>query len=196
MPRGLRVTTHSPQETRILGTALSGSLLPGDLVSLTGELGAGKTVFVQGLATALGATGPITSPSFTLVHEYEARYRILHVDVYRLDSFQEVLDLGFEELLDPGAIVMLEWGNAVEPLLPRNHLTVDLRRSPNTDADDERIVTFRPQGLDWIRKLQEMRKTAEALLDAASSEPIEGDRFRDAMSDEQGRGSWQAEGPA
>ncbi|MEA2499243.1 MAG: tRNA threonylcarbamoyladenosine biosynthesis protein TsaE, partial [Actinomycetota bacterium] len=115
---------------------------------------------------------------------------------YRLDSFQEVLDLGFEELLDPGAIVMLEWGNAVEPLLPRNHLTVDLRRAPDPEATDERIVTFRPQGLDWIRKLQEMRKTAEALLDAASSEPIDGDRFRDAMADEGRDGTWAEGGGA
>ena len=183
MPRSLRVTTRSPQETRILGTALSALLLPGDIVSLTGELGAGKTVFVQGLAAALGAEGPITSPSFTLVHEYEARYRILHVDVYRLDSFQEVLDLGFEELIDPGAIVLLEWGNAVEPLLPREYLTVDLRMGPDPDATEERIVTFRPQGREWIRKLQEMRTTAETLLDAASPEIIDDDRFRDGTAD-------------
>ena len=184
MGRVLRVTTMSAEETRILGAALSGSLLPGDVVSLTGELGAGKTAFVQGVATALGAEGRITSPSFTLVHEYEARYRILHVDVYRLDSFQEVLDLGFEEVIDPGAIVLLEWGNAVEPLLPRNHLTVDFRRSPDPEATEERMVTFRPQGLEWVRKLQEMRSTAETLLDAASSEAMgEGARFFDTPAD-------------
>jgi tRNA threonylcarbamoyladenosine biosynthesis protein TsaE len=177
MARVLRVTTTSAQETRILGASLSGTLLPGDIVSLTGELGAGKTAFVQGVAAALGAEGRITSPSFTLVHEYEARYRILHVDVYRLDSFQEVLDLGFEEVLDPGAIVLLEWGNAVEPLLPQNHLTVDLRRSPDPEAEDDRIITFRPRGIEWIRKLQEMRTTAEALLDAASPEPLGDERF-------------------
>ncbi|MEA2460600.1 MAG: tRNA threonylcarbamoyladenosine biosynthesis protein TsaE [Actinomycetota bacterium] len=180
MPRGLRVVTRSAQETSILGTAIAALLLPGDIVSLTGELGAGKTVFVQGLATSLGAPGPVTSPSFTLVHEYEARYRIIHLDVYRLDSFQEVLDLGFEELLDPGAIVLIEWGDAVEPLLPRSYLTVDLRRVPDPEKEDERIVTFRPRGPEWIRKLQDMRMTAEALLDAASPELSVGNRFEES----------------
>jgi tRNA threonylcarbamoyladenosine biosynthesis protein TsaE len=188
MPRGLRVTTYSAVETRILGTALAAFLLPGDLISLTGELGAGKTVFVQGLAAALGTEGPVTSPSFTLVHEYEARYRIVHLDVYRLDSFQEVLDLGFEELLDPNAIVLLEWGDAVEPLLPRSYLTVDLRRGPDPEAEDERIVTFRPRGNEWIRKLLDMRQTAEALLDAASSETSQAARFRDAQSEDRALG--------
>ena len=184
MPRGLRVITRSPQETSILGTALAALLLPGDIISLTGELGAGKTVFVQGLATALGATGPVTSPSFTLVHEYDARYRIVHLDVYRLDSFQEVLDLGFEELLDPGAIVLIEWGDAVEPLLPRSYLTVDLRRVPDPDKEDERVVTFIPRGAEWIRKLQDMRLTAEALLDAASPELSVGNRFEESFGED------------
>jgi tRNA threonylcarbamoyladenosine biosynthesis protein TsaE len=187
MARALRVVTRSPQETSILGTALAALLLPGDIVSLTGELGAGKTVFVQGLATALGAEGPVTSPSFTLVHEYAARYRILHLDVYRLDSFQEVLDLGFEELLDPDAIVLLEWGDAVEPLLPRTYLTVDLRRVADPDSTEERIVTFRPRGLEWIRKLQEMRTTAETLLDAASSETGDALRFMEASTEDGGK---------
>jgi tRNA threonylcarbamoyladenosine biosynthesis protein TsaE len=186
MARALRVVTRSPQETSILGTALAALMLPGDIVSLTGELGAGKTVFVQGLATALGAEGPVTSPSFTLVHEYAARYRILHLDVYRLDSFQEVLDLGFEELLDPDAIVLLEWGDAVEPLLPRTYLTVDLRRVADPDSTEERIVTFRPRGLEWIRKLQEMRTTAETLLDAASSETGDALRFMEASTEDGG----------
>lgn len=186
MARSLRVTTRSAQETSILGTALAALLLPGDIVSLTGELGAGKTVFVQGLAAALGVDREVTSPSFTLVHEYEARYPIVHVDFYRLDSFQEVLDLGFEELLDPDAIVLLEWGDAVEPLLPNSYLTVDLRRVPDPEAVDERVVTFRPRGTEWIRKLLEMRSTAETLLDAASPETGDAARFREGFSDESG----------
>jgi len=177
MPRGLQVVTDSAEETRILGASLAPLLLPGDVISLTGDLGAGKTCFVQGLATALGAKGPITSPSFTIVHEYEARYPIVHLDVYRLDSFQEVLDLGFEEFLDPGAVLLLEWGDAIEPLLPRTHLRIELRRTPDPEEDDKREITFRPRGEEWVRKLFGMRSTAEALLDAASSEPGEGSRF-------------------
>ena len=177
MPRGLQVVTASAEETRILGASLAPLLLPGDVISLTGDLGAGKTCFVQGLATAMGVRGPVTSPSFTIVHEYEARYPIVHLDVYRLDSFQEVIDLGFEEFLDPRAVLLLEWGDAIEPLLPRTHLRIELKRTADPEADDMREITFRPRGEEWVRKLSGMRSTAEALLDAASSEPGQGSRF-------------------
>ena len=178
MQRALQVTTHSAEETRILGAALAPLLLPGDVISLSGDLGAGKTCFVQGLATALGAPGRITSPSFTIVHEYEARYPIVHLDVYRLDSFQEVLDLGFEEFLDPRAILILEWGDAVEPLLPRSHLRIELRQG-DPEQEDDRIIVFKPRGEEWNRKLRGMRTTAEALLDAASRGTAGGGRFEE-----------------
>ena len=177
MRRALTVTTHSPDETRIVGASLAPLLLPGDVVSLSGDLGAGKTVFVQGLAAALGCDTRVTSPSYTIVHEYKGRYPILHVDVYRLDSFQQVIDLGFEELLDPAAIMLVEWGEAVTPLLPRRCLEVDIRASVDPDAVDDRDFRFRPRGDEWVVKLEDMRKTAEALLDAASSEAGEGERF-------------------
>lgn len=179
MIRGLRVVTHSPEETRILGASLAPTLLPGDVISLSGELGSGKTVFVQGLAAALGVHGRVTSPTFTLVHEYEGRYPIVHLDIYRLDSFQELLDLGFEEFLTPEAILLIEWGEAVEPLLPRAHLRIDIRRTDDPEAEDDRAVTFRGAGEDWIRKLIEMRSTAEALLDAASENEYSGRRFEE-----------------
>ena len=177
----LSVVTRSAEETRIVGAALAPNLLPGDAISLTGELGAGKTVLVQGLASALGVEGRVTSPTFTIVHEYDGRYPIIHLDIYRLDSFQEVLDLGFEEFLDPSAIVVVEWGEAIGPLLPRRFLEVDLRRVPQDD-DDARRITFRPHGAEWIVKIQSMRDTAETLLDAASEETGTGHRF--VVSDE------------
>lgn len=155
-------------------------LLPGDVISLTGDLGAGKTVFVQGLASALGVQNRVTSPSFTIVHEYDGRYKVVHIDVYRLDSFQEVLDLGFEELLDPEAVMAVEWGEAVIPLLPRRYLEVEVRRTEDLDADDDRLVVFRPKGDSWIRKIAGMRNTAEALLNAASTDESTGVRFVDA----------------
>jgi tRNA threonylcarbamoyladenosine biosynthesis protein TsaE len=177
MQRSLSVVTRSPEETRILGASLAPVLLPGDVISLSGDLGAGKTVFVQGLATALGVTGRVTSPTFTILHEYEGRYPIMHLDVYRLDSFQEILDLGFEEFFDPRAVVVIEWGEAVEQLLPRRYLRIEMRRAEDPEADDDRLIVFKPRGEDWVRKVLGMRDTAEALLDAASPDPSTGSRF-------------------
>ena len=173
MQRTLSITTSSPEETRIVGAALAPLLLPGDVISLSGDLGAGKTVFVQGLVTALGGTGRVTSPSFTLVQEYEARYPVVHLDVYRLTSFQEVIDLGFEELLDPGAILIVEWGEAVRPLLPMRYLQIDIRQVEDVTHDNERRLVFCPWGNEWWRKLQAMRTTAETLLSAAAEDAAE-----------------------
>lgn len=175
-PRVLTVTTHSVEETRIIGASLAPVLLPGDVLSLSGDLGAGKTALVQGIAAAFGVEARVTSPSFTIVHEYKGRFPLVHVDVYRLNSFQEVIDLGFEEFLDTTAVVMIEWGDAIAPLLPRRHLEIEIRRKDDEDSN-ERFFVFRPHGQEWIRKIQEMRGTAEALLDAAASEPVEGPRF-------------------
>lgn len=177
MQPSLSVVSTSPEETRILGAALAPMLVPGDVVSLTGDLGAGKTVLVQGLATALGVTDRVTSPTFTILHEYAGRYAILHLDVYRLNSFQEVIDLGFEELLDPGAVLLVEWGEAVAPLLPRRYLEIELRRPLDADRRDERLVVFRAHGAEWVTKLDGMRQTAETLLDAASPGESKGARF-------------------
>ena len=179
MRRGFGVTSFSAEETRIIGACLAPVLLPGDVVSLSGDLGAGKTVFVQGIAAALGYEGRVTSPTFTLVHEYEARYPIVHMDIYRLDSFQEVLDLGFEELVGPNSIVLVEWGEAVAPLLPKRSLDVALTRSPDLEAADERTLFFRPGAPEWVPKLAAMRTPAEALLNAASTGES-GPRFWDA----------------
>lgn len=178
--KSLAITSRSSEETRIIGAALAPVLLPGDVISLNGDLGAGKTVFVQGLAAALGVTGRVTSPAFTIVHEYAGRWPILHIDVYRLNSYQEVLDLGFEELIDPGAILVVEWGEAVGPLLPRRYLEIVMRQPDEADADDLRDILFRPRGPEWIRKLEAMRTTAETLLDAASPEIGVESRFVDA----------------
>jgi tRNA threonylcarbamoyladenosine biosynthesis protein TsaE len=177
MHRALIVSSHSPDETRILGASLAPMLVPGDVISLNGDLGAGKTVLVQGVVAALGAPGRVTSPTFTIVHEYRARFPVVHVDVYRLDSFQEVLDLGFEEFFDPGAIMLVEWGEAVGPLLPPRHLEIDIRRSVDAARVDDRDVAFRPRGDEWARKLEGMRKTAETLLAAAAADEVNGERF-------------------
>lgn len=168
--RALTVSTTSAEETRILGASLAPVLVPGDVISLSGDLGAGKTVFVQGLARALGVETPVTSPTFTLIHEYRGRYPIVHLDIYRLDSYQEVLDLGYEELLDPDAVLVVEWGDAVAPLLPRRYLSVEILRGEPDGDEDLRSVNFRPTGPEWAAKLESMRELAETLLNAAAAD--------------------------
>jgi tRNA threonylcarbamoyladenosine biosynthesis protein TsaE len=120
------LATTDPKATTAVGAALARFLRPGDVVSLTGDLGAGKTTFVQGAARGLGVEEAVLSPTFTLVREYQGSVPVYHLDVYRLDRIQDVIDLGFEEILDQGGIVFIEWGDAVEALLPESYLQVEL----------------------------------------------------------------------
>ena len=182
MGRVLTVTTSSPEETKILGASLAPALLPGDVISLTGDLGAGKTAFVQGLAGALGVATRVTSPSFTIIHTYQGQFPLVHMDVYRLDSFQEVIDLGFDELIDPEAILVVEWGEAVAPLLPTRYLEIELRQPLGPEPENMRHIFLRPHGAEWLRKLEAMRRTADTLLDAVSPGVSEVSRFLDTSA--------------
>jgi tRNA threonylcarbamoyladenosine biosynthesis protein TsaE len=135
----MKITTRDAQETESLGAALGGILRAGDVVVLTGDLGAGKTTFAKGIARALGIQEPVTSPTFTIVQEYDGGLPVAHVDVYRLERVQELHDLGFEELLD-GRVVLIEWGERVAPALPRERVDVTLEPGPDEDARIIEIV--------------------------------------------------------
>ncbi|HXW82616.1 MAG TPA: tRNA (adenosine(37)-N6)-threonylcarbamoyltransferase complex ATPase subunit type 1 TsaE [Acidimicrobiales bacterium] len=121
-----------PADTQHLGAALARLLRPGDTVLLGGELGAGKTTFTQGLAGALGVTGPVTSPTFVLLHSYRtgAGWDLLHADVWRLKQLQEVIDLAIPELLEEGAAAVVEWGELAAPVLPPDCLYVTISFEP------------------------------------------------------------------
>lgn len=139
-------TTAGVDETRALAEALSSLARAGDLVLLAGDLGAGKTAFVQGFGRGLGVAERITSPTFTLVHVYEGRLPIHHLDVYRLEQLSEALDLGLPEMLDEGGVVLIEWGEAILPVLPHDYLEVRLTFGP---GDDDRYVAVRLVGRGW-----------------------------------------------
>ncbi len=159
MGHRLALVTSSPEGTRALGSALAEILGPGDVLSLTGDLGAGKTTFVQGVAAGLDVTEPVLSPTFTLVREYEGRQRVFHMDVYRLDRIQDVLDLGFEEMLDEGAVVFVEWGDAIEALLPQSHLQVELTLSGDGEADDAvRRIELAGEGESWALRWERLEQ--------------------------------------
>lgn len=161
---GLRLVTRGPEDTRAVGAALAALLRPGDVIALTGELGAGKTCLVQGAAAALGVEGRVTSPSFLLRRDYRGRVPIIHLDVYRLDTLQEVMDLGYEEIVDGARIAFIEWGDAMAPLLPAGHLEVDLRlgdpaggpADDGTALAEERTLVVRPHGDDWRRRMPDL----------------------------------------
>ncbi len=122
--------TESPAETEALGESFGKRLRPGDLVLLTGELGAGKTTFVRGVARGIGSAAPVASPTFQLVRMYAGRVQLAHIDLYRVETASELGDLGLDELLDQGAAVV-EWGDRLDApkaaLVHLEHLEGDRR---------------------------------------------------------------------
>jgi tRNA threonylcarbamoyladenosine biosynthesis protein TsaE len=140
------VVTTNPAQTEALGSGIGELLRPGDVVVLTGDLGTGKTTFVKGAARGLGVSEPVTSPTFAIVQEYDGRYPVAHVDVYRLVRIQELHDFGFEELLEE-RIVLIEWGESIARVLPADRLEV--RFAVPDDAETERTIELVPHGAAW-----------------------------------------------
>lgn len=144
------------EDTRAVGEAIAGLLRQRDAVILTGELGAGKTTLVQGIARGLGVTDQVVSPTFTLVREYHGRLEVAHVDVYRLERIQDVMDLGLEEIGDGEAVLLVEWGDAVQEVLPADHLTIELIGDEDGEA---RRLTFTPGGQTWVERWERLEMT-------------------------------------
>jgi tRNA threonylcarbamoyladenosine biosynthesis protein TsaE len=148
------VRTSSAEETRELGEAVASLLRARDAVVLTGELGAGKTTFVQGVARGLGIEEQVSSPTFTLVKEYSGILDLAHVDVYRLDRMQEVVDLGLEELGGGDDVLLVEWGDTIEELLPDDRLQVELATA---DAEENvRTIEISASGTGWVERFAEL----------------------------------------
>lgn len=156
--------TKSVDDTRALAAELAPLARPGDLILLEGGLGTGKTAFVQGFARGLGVAEPVTSPTFVLVRTYEGRLPLIHVDVYRLDHLQEVVDLGVADILDEDGVTLIEWGDVVTPALPADFLEVELAAGP---GEDDRKLTIRAVGASWPGRL---RALAEAVSQWTTAE--------------------------
>ena len=122
----LVVDAPDPEATRATGERLARILRPGDVVALYGELGAGKTCFIQGLARGMGVRSEVTSPTFIFVNEYQGRLPIYHVDLYRTEDLQEIVDLGIEEYLYGDGITVVEWAEKIEHLLPAGTIRVTI----------------------------------------------------------------------
>ena len=127
---------RSPEETVAFGNAFAGGLAAGDVLALSGELGAGKTHFVKGLAAGLGVSTPVTSPTFTLIHEYlGARLSLFHFDFYRLETEEEVLAIGLDDYLSGDGIVVIEWAEKFAALLPESTRWLELRLISETERE-------------------------------------------------------------
>ena len=133
------ITSVSAEATEAAGERLGRTLGPGAVVALTGELGAGKTCFVQGLVRGLGAAVRATSPTFVLVNQYKGRVPIYHVDAYRTDSLTELMDLGLLELVGGDGVTVIEWADKLAPLLPADAIHVHIAGV----GDEPRAITIR-----------------------------------------------------
>ena len=131
--------SHNEAETEAIGARLAAALSPGTVVAYLGDLGMGKTVFTRGLAAGLGYKGRVTSPTFTIVNEYEGgRLPLFHFDMYRLNSADDLFDIGWEDYLARGGVCAVEWSENVADALPENTVRVRIDR----DGDTGRRITI------------------------------------------------------
>ena len=141
----MEYVTKSPRETEDVGAQLAGRLGPGAVVAFTGDLGAGKTAFVRGMARGLGIEDRVTSPTFTIVNEYEGgRLPLFHFDMYRLGSSEELFDIGWEDYLARGGVCAVEWSENIDDALEDGCVRVDIRRG---GSDEQRFITITGEGL-------------------------------------------------
>ena len=139
-------TTAGEEQTVALGVRLGQLIQPGAVIAYTGDLGAGKTAFTRGLARGLGIPDRVTSPTFTIVNEYEGgRLPLFHFDLYRLASSDELFEIGWEDYLRRGGVCAVEWSENAAGALERDTVRVDLRRGAE---DGQRVITI--QGVDGI----------------------------------------------
>ncbi len=154
--KGLIIRTNSPNETQNLAESLSPFLAAGDVISLCGDLGAGKTCFTQGLAKGLGIGERVTSPTFNLIKEYRNTLPLYHFDVYRLKKPEELYDIGYEEYFYGEGVTVIEWGEKVSSFLPDVYLRIELKRLLEENARELRI-TYR--GERWKDVVEKWKKT-------------------------------------
>jgi tRNA threonylcarbamoyladenosine biosynthesis protein TsaE len=150
--------SHSEAQTRRLGVRLAAFLQPGDIIALIGDLGSGKTRWVQGVCQGLGITAPVVSPTFTLVNEYEGRLSVYHIDLYRLEDVNEILGFGLEDYLYGNGVSLIEWADRAAELLPKAYLTIELHHLEAT----KRRVVLQAQGERYTDLLQDYKRNVFA----------------------------------
>ncbi|MBO4218866.1 MAG: tRNA (adenosine(37)-N6)-threonylcarbamoyltransferase complex ATPase subunit type 1 TsaE [Erysipelotrichaceae bacterium] len=142
--------THSADETRQLAGQLAAFLYPGALLTLSGQLGAGKTTFTQGLARGLGITRNVTSPTFTILKIYQGRLPLYHIDAYRLEGLDQ--DLGFEEYIAGDGVCVIEWSHFIQDILPEECINIEF----SINDDDSRRLQIRAYGEENERIVEQL----------------------------------------
>lgn len=150
------VVSHSEAQTRRFGARLGELLGPGDVLLVEGGLGAGKTVFAQGVAAGLGVVEPVTSPTFTLIHEHAGRLPLYHVDLYRLAGDVEAGGIGLEDYIWGEGVTLVEWPDRAAGLFPEDRLAIHLRPI----SDTKRSIRFVPRGERYVRLVAEFKRRA------------------------------------
>ena len=142
----MQFLSHSTQETEAIGEELAQKLRGGDVLAFTGSLGMGKTAFTRGLARGLGCRDRVTSPTFTIVNEYEGDIPLFHFDLYRLGSSDELFDIGWEDYLARGGVCAVEWSERAEDAFDASTVRIDFRRGAQHDG--WRVITI--TGVDGL----------------------------------------------
>ena len=149
----------SPEKTAMLATRIANIIKPSTVICLNGDLGAGKTLFVQNLARALGVEGDVTSPTFNLMNIYEGKMKIFHFDLYRLEQEYELEEIGFYDYVEePDGLVLIEWAEKFVDCLPDNYISLEIQR---TGQDDQRIIRFELVGNNLENVYKEMESLCQ-----------------------------------
>ena len=143
-----RARTFSESGTMALGVELAQLLVAGDVVAIYGELGAGKTRLIQGICEGLGVRTDVTSPSFTIINEYDGRMPVYHFDFYRLEDPVEIAALGLEEYIEGEGVCLIEWAERALDFLPDERLDVTIRMFPDAGRENERLIE-----LSWPKQV-------------------------------------------
>lgn len=155
----LDIISHSVEQTQRLGQRLGALLQAGDLVCLTGDMGAGKTVFSSGIGKGFGSKLPVTSPTFNLVHQHRResdKLALYHLDCYRLKDVNDAHSVGLDDILDGTSVVVLEWAERIRSALPSEYLWIELRVREET----RRNLIFEAVGKHYQELLEKFRETA------------------------------------
>jgi tRNA threonylcarbamoyladenosine biosynthesis protein TsaE len=152
----LKLNSHSPEQTQLLGSYLGKLAQKADIFLLIGELGAGKTCLVQGIARGLDVKEYAFSPSFVILREYHGRLPLYHIDFYRLDQIEEIADLGLEEYFYGDGVCVVEWAEKGLQVVPRDNLLITINYIPASETG--RSIFLRPQGEHYCELIKQLKK--------------------------------------